>query len=265
MKIFNDIAIETNSFCNRSCSCCPVSRSPRPSELMSENTIYSIILELERMNYVGIVSLNIFNEPLLDKRLCSIIRQLRERLPKSGIRFASNGDLLTRDLFIELVKSGLSNMWVTMYDDSRDGALRDIYNSLNSVDRRKLNIRRFSEQRFIDCRAGNIDLLGAAPLAEDCYRINHQISVNWKGQIVLCCNDYYARHVLGTVKDDGLVGAWNSAKAEAVRKSLKKKDRGAIALCSRCNSPYDTPKSYFLERFIWTARWRFFNGPEKKP
>jgi len=261
-QLFNDIIIETSNFCNRTCNYCPVSHSPRPQGFMSNDTLQMIVQELKHIDYSDKICLNLYNEPLLDKRLCEIIACFKRNLPKTTIYFASNGDFLTLELFRNLIKSGLSHIWLTSYDKNNEQSLREMYRRLNKEERQRLNIRFFPEHKFLDCRAGSLPELCNKVLRQDCFRVNHQICVNWVGQIILCCNDYYATFVLGNIGRDKLLDVWNSDKIEYVRENLRRKDRSVISLCKQCNAPYDTPKSYFFERLAWSAKWLLF--PVKK-
>lgn len=72
------------------------------------------------------------------------------------------------------------------------------------------------------------------PLAKMCVRPFRFINVNWKGDVVLCCNDYHGDVVLGNVDEQSLVDIWNSPKMNAFRVALKAKDRD-IAMCRVCD------------------------------
>ena len=71
--IFNEyvqeIAIETSAFCNRSCVYCPVSKYPRQQYFMKESLYLKILDEMKHVDYRGLFTLSLFNEPLADKNI----------------------------------------------------------------------------------------------------------------------------------------------------------------------------------------------------
>ena len=66
--IFKKIHIETNSFCNRSCSFCPQSEYDI-AETMEDDIFSKIVKELKDINFDGLAGLYMRNEPLIDKKL----------------------------------------------------------------------------------------------------------------------------------------------------------------------------------------------------
>lgn len=89
----------------------------------------------------------------------------------------------------------------------------------------------------IQNRAGNIAGFRPGltePLAKMCVRPFRFINVNWKGDVILCCNDYHGDITFGNVMDTTLEEAWNSDKMNAFRVAMLAKDRD-VAMCRNCD------------------------------
>ena len=117
--MFNDINIETTTYCNRRCLYCPNSvfeRSLKKNEkLMSENVFKKIIDELAEINFKGRISPHFYGEPLLDKRLVDLMKYTHEKLPKAKLEIYTNGDLLKIDIFDKLYKVGVRHYVITLH------------------------------------------------------------------------------------------------------------------------------------------------------
>jgi radical SAM protein with 4Fe4S-binding SPASM domain len=94
-----------------------------------------------------------------------------------------------------------------------------------------------SLRHHIANRAGNIpDFMPAItePLEKMCIRPFRAMTVNWRGDVILCCNDYHAEASVGNVMDKSLEELWNDPRYHAYRIKLQKKDR-RIHLCDVCD------------------------------
>ena len=87
MKLFENIQVQTCSWCNLKCKFCPNSYLDRPREAMDMAVYDRIIQELRDINFSGRFSPFLMNEPLLDNRLpartaLSTNRSLLSRQPE---------------------------------------------------------------------------------------------------------------------------------------------------------------------------------------
>lgn len=90
----------------------------------------------------------------------------------------------------------------------------------------------------ISNRAGNIQGFRESvkePLEKHCTKPFRFLNVNWKGDVMLCCNDYYGKTKMGNVAEEGLEAIWNSEKFNKYRLRLQNKNRNQF-LCSQCDS-----------------------------
>lgn len=94
-----------------------------------------------------------------------------------------------------------------------------------------------SIRHHIANRAGNIQNflpIVNEPLEKMCIRPFRAMNINWRGDTMLCCNDYHAAASSGNVMDRSLVELWNDKRWHAYRIKLQAKDRN-IYLCDVCD------------------------------
>jgi radical SAM protein with 4Fe4S-binding SPASM domain len=117
VKIF----LETISACNARCVMCP-HPEVRSSDLRKLPTeiFERCVDEIAGMPSVREVHPFNNNEPLTDKRLPSLVRYIRERLPHVYIRLFSNGSLLTHELSHQLIDSGLNAITFSLHASSEE-------------------------------------------------------------------------------------------------------------------------------------------------
>lgn len=93
---FRFLMLETINRCNGICSFCPAAAGTdkRPYKRMGESLLGKIITELAERNWVGTIFLQVNNEPLLDNRLFTFAKEIRNRLSHCRICIITNGTLL---------------------------------------------------------------------------------------------------------------------------------------------------------------------------
>ena len=231
--IFRTTNIETYAFCNRKCDFCFNSEHlpDRDKGIMKEGLYFKIIDELASINYAGRISPHFYGEPLLDKRLTKFVSYARESCPNAYIRFGTNGDFLTRDLLVELVDSGVSRVLITNYDDIEKENLIKLSQEFSDY----VVLRSYKDIRLVN-RAGAIFDKENPNIDKPCLRPSSQLVVNWKGNVLLCCNDYYEQHIFGNVNDKTTFEIWKSKEFKKYRKLLKKQGgRRQIDICRNCD------------------------------
>lgn len=270
--LFSSIGIETASTCNRSCSFCPVSERKRDEDLMSEEMFEKIIDDLRELNYKKRVELYIYNEPTRDERLKDFIKWIRWSLPRACIMINTNGDYFKRPEDIwSYFEAGLTQMQINVYcqQDGRQedpeklaeahkraayrqdrlqswidslplDQSRSLYQYLPSTHRVAKIIRKWGDYtagiHHISNRSGNCSYkpLLAEPMKSGCTKPFRFLNINWKGDAILCCNDFYGETVAGNVRDRTVKELWNSYVYNIYRLKLQNKDR-RIFLCEGCD------------------------------
>jgi radical SAM protein with 4Fe4S-binding SPASM domain len=114
----SNVIIEITSHCNRVCSYCPISTVDRKSKntVLDATVFERIIDDLRSIDYDGGICLNLYNEPMSDRKI--LIRRVstcRQALPEARIYFSTNGDYLSVDYLKELVAAGLSELYVSVH------------------------------------------------------------------------------------------------------------------------------------------------------
>lgn len=272
VRLFNMIAIETSAVCNRKCVFCPNATTARPDELMDVKLIIKIIEELRDLRYKGVITLYLYNEPFRDPRLLQIVEYITAVLPQACIGVSTNGDFFKTAADIQAAyDAGVRQLTINVYN-AAEGMLNAEAGQQRAA-RRAVVLQSFLDELKVDQKAslyryappgkrigrvehkygviehgrmgsfelqnrsGNIAHLIPAltePLQKMCVRPFRFMNVNWKGEVVLCCNDYHGDIVFGNVADRSLVNIWNDPRMHSYRVALLKKDRD-IGLCRGCD------------------------------
>jgi radical SAM protein with 4Fe4S-binding SPASM domain len=234
---FCTVNIETTGFCNRKCFFCfNHDRFPkRERGIMREETYKKIIDELAELKFCGRLSYAFYGEPLLDKRLPAFIEYARRRLPLCFIDIHTNGDVLDEELLITLVQNGVDHFLITNYDDDEKPLLESLSRKYPS----HVTFRSYRDFGKTD-RAGEIFKRGNTVQAP-CLRPSSVLVVNWKGNVLLCCQDFYQSCSFGNVKGKGLWEIWNDKQFAYYRKELRSGNRQATKICKHCDDGGGVP------------------------
>jgi hypothetical protein len=74
----------------------------------------------------------------------------------------------------------------------------------------------------------------AAPLERMCVKPFRLLNINWRGEALLCCQDYHAEVSYGGLADSTLTELWNHPVMNLYRTRLLVKDR-SLPLCRVCD------------------------------
>ena len=212
------INIETNAFCNRRCPYCPVSETPRDNLAMQDYIFEGILEELCTLDFQSTISLNLYNEPLSDPQIVERVRRVREKLPRSFIRFNSNGDFLDATLLESLESAGLNGLNITLHTTKRHSY--DEAESKKKLDKFYARLG-FTPPNYEVCegesiqsslrfgalslavstqnydvigtdRGGAVQHLSAKNRTAPCVKIFREISIDYLGRVFPCCNIFPA-------------------------------------------------------------------------
>jgi cyclic pyranopterin phosphate synthase len=228
---FISVNLETTAYCNRTCPFCfnHPRFPPRERGLMPTDLFHHLVAELAALKFSGRLSLYFYGEPLLDRRLPEWMRHLREKLPQAYLHLATNGDLLNEELFLTLIRAGMERFFITDYEKEEQPhliRLREKYPF-------HVELRRIEEARLTD-RAGMIFGRGRE-LARPCLRPASQLVINWRGEVLLCCHDFYGRYKMGQVGEKSLKEIWHSPGFRHYRELLAQGQRFRLPLCRHCD------------------------------
>lgn len=231
----SSLSIEINSGCNRKCNWCPNCSEIRPqNKYLDEFLFYNIIDQMVESEFKGKVTFNLYNEPLLDKRLSKFIKYVREKLPSSFIYLNTNGDLLNRELWNLLREQGLDYAKISQYDGKINENVKYVLGSLADEERKHFDVRVFNPLK-ISNRAGLIKTASKLPLKTFCSNPFYELNITYEGKIILCCNDYYGQVEIGDVRTKSIKEIWEDKIFVHYRKELEKGNRGNLELCKTCD------------------------------
>ena len=262
--LFANIQIQTTTSCNRACDFCPKSAEiPLPEGGMRYALFERIAGNLGRLNFAGRVSPYMHAEPLLDLRLPEMIRLIRHECPCAYVMVNSNGDLLREDNLLALFGAGLNCLTVNCYDTTvqfegrfefvaelarrhrgfhvqAGGPTYEEY-APHPPDYHFVVVRDCTQyalgSEFLTSRAG--DVRGKAvcvelPLNRPCSRPFKQMYINYRGEAVICCEDWRHQAIMGNVNDASLEDVWYGTEYQRYRTRLARADR-SLPICRVCD------------------------------
>ncbi|MCG2686964.1 SPASM domain-containing protein [Candidatus Parcubacteria bacterium] len=234
-RIFDSVNIETLNTCNRKCSFCPVTYYPKERVEMSRKLFSKIVDELALINFCGRISLHSYNEPLLDGRIVDLIREVRIKCRQSFIVIYTNGDFVTPVLFRKMTEAGLDLLHVTQYDQKLNTNVLKLLENKATRRNKNITVKSFDEGQICN-RAGLLPSIRSKCLINThCFLPERQIVISARGNILLCCNDYLERGVMGNCDKKNLMDIWNNEKFKQIRKHLKAGKRQVNDLCKVCD------------------------------
>jgi len=193
--------------------------------------IHKIIDELAEIRYLGKICPHFYGEPLIDKRLPEIVSYIRKKLPKSRITIYSNGDLLTVDLFKDLIKEGVTAFDITEHGKEMSANMGKIFDFLDKNPSYKPYLN-YKTQIYFDNRGGLVEVEEITKRRR-CFSQSNLLTINYRGDVILCCNDFFGKYVFGNLKNERILDIWNKLNFSRVRKDL---ERGnfRLGICKKC-------------------------------
>lgn len=241
------VNFETRTKCNSNCYFCPASiqNETRNDRLMSYDIFKKGIDDLKEFDYNNFISFYLNNEPLMDKRILKFVEYANKQLPSSILKIGTNGILLTDKKVEKFIDSGIKVVDVCNYTNSvkqRDklDGIKNRYPDVVKV----VHSRSYNEKKLN--RGGKTQINNKmVDIAEKDFDINNdyfclrpfiQLTVNYKGDIGLCCFDVYFDMNIGNVYDDNIINIWYNGIADGYRKSLLNGNRRCCNCCVVCDA-----------------------------
>jgi GTP 3',8-cyclase len=226
------IDIETDWRCTRHCWYCA---RLNQGVTMPEERFRLIILDLKTWGFKGRISLHSYNEPLLDKRLCKFIKFIKFHLPNCPVFIYSNGDLLTKEMMLQLITSGMDKIIVSIHEPTSDTKALELADIASENPILTLMDFRDGHRNFALFSRGKEDLVKKMGRIKNyflCYLV-YTCVVRSDGNVVLCCQDGLEEYVMGSVVTSSLQEIWESSRFKKIRKQVS---RGMFTLpiCKQC-------------------------------
>jgi len=232
---FSFVSIETTTYCNRRCWYCPNSIFERGllenKKLLPATLFYKIVDELAELKFKGIFAPNLYGEPLLDERLIDFVAYARRKNPLIAIYIFTNGDYLTVDYYKNLVQAGVSVFIITRHSDEVSATVTQVlqYRQEHGHDGVQLAFEKLS----IICNRGGLIRQGTVSSPRDCRVLIPEIAVDYQGNVILCCQDYFSSVTFGNVGTEKLIDIWKKPAYKRLRRKLQK---GVFEpeICKKC-------------------------------
>ncbi len=212
---------------------CPAHRQTEPS-ILPRKIITNVLATLAVAGFNDpkhTIAWHGYNEPMIDPRLFSLMAEVRHLLPHTGIRICTNGEYLTRDLFLELIEAGATRIVISAYSREKHEELTEIVRQPHDCSVRLYHVRKLDDRDSAWVGAG--DLTG-----EPCRGPLYDLMIWSTGILGLCCYD--TRHQVEFANlnfvnfGDALPAAFDDM--DAVRRALEARDRSGHEVCQHCRS-----------------------------
>lgn len=218
------VNIETINKCNGLCSfcCCNVKEDRRITKIMNEKVFKKIISDLADINYSGVITLNINNEPFLDKDLIDKLKYVREKIPNAYSYIYTNGSLLTIDKMESIIKNNLlDELIINNYSDKYklNKQNHTLYKYLKD---RNLNFKvminlRYAHEVLSNRANTSPNKTGKKIVNSYCSIPFTDLNIFPDGTVGICCCDTKEVTNFGNVSDDNIINIFNNDKFKKLR------------------------------------------------
>jgi len=215
------------------------------------------------------VCLTGFGEPLFDPNLIFRVQRVREVFRKIPISIYTNGVLLTEQRINDLVRSGLTDLYVSLNAATAthheqimgiDGKFDQIVKMIEyALDIPGLNVcipvaispeyieaqevillqQKFKPKNlfmhYVANWGGKLFDLKYKPQHSECRWFDREMYINIKGDVCLCCYDPLGEHAFGNIKQKPLFDIWWTGRRFFLER-IEKEGRGNVAPCNNCTT-----------------------------
>lgn len=236
--LFNQVLIETRTDCNKKCSFCPQTKTSKNVGKMKMVIFKKIIDQLAEIKYAGRLALYLSNEPLLESRLFDMIRYARKKSSSFFIDISTNGVLLSEKKLEKLFSIGLDNIIVNDYRSDRIQNPKRISKNLKELIEQyrynpKVTYNPRSSKEILSNYAGSAISSSNQEELGFCNFPFRKLTISYKGDVLLCCNDFIYETNFGNIINDNIKNIWYSDEMNRYRIALLAEKR--IGLCAKCN------------------------------
>lgn len=236
--LFQQVLIETRTDCNNNCPFCPHAFVKKNLGIMSWECYTNIIDQLYSIGYNGRIALMLSNEPLLDDRIEEMIGYAKGKSQRFFLDITSNGKLLSIEKIDKLFSFGLDNININDYRGDRDKYPDKWSPNIDSIhsaygNNPKVSFYKRRTDESLPNYAGNIPQEYDRNDFGFCNYPFRKLTISFKGDILLCCDDFMYETSYGNTLSDSLVDCWNNSELNTIRFALLRGER--IGLCNKCN------------------------------
>ena len=234
------VNVETINRCNGTCPFCPanVKDESRDLKKMTWELFEKILTDLDRIDYNGVLSLYVNNEPFLDNRMEKMLLYAREKLPHAVILIFTNGTVLTTDC-LEKIDGSFDRMYINNYNINYEmnENVKKIYKYIREEGSKKtgskITIQLRYAREYLANRAGTAPNKHAkGKYTWQCLMPYTDMTIFPDGTVGLCCNDTKEVTNYGNVSEDDLLKVFRNEKLTTLRKALMRgRDKNSYCRC----------------------------------
>lgn len=227
---FHSVSIETSTYCNRKCDYCPNKDNETPKNYIDKQIFQEAIRQLKKIKFSGIFEYCFYNEPLFDPNLINLVKYAKNELPNCIHPLTTNGDLLTIEKANELIDAGIDKFIVTIHDKNPERAYERL-SKVKDVIKDKMRLQT-THELALQNRGGDVDISKYEYQKNKVCPNILKLVIVINGDVVLCCNDYYKKHVMGNIMETNIVDIWKSYAN--LRQELLEKNIARLDICKKC-------------------------------
>ena len=236
------VNIETVNRCNGTCPFCPANKNDesRPFKKMPWELFEKIIMDLKQIDYSGVLSLYVNNEPFLDDRMEKMLVFARGKLPGAIILIFTNGTILTTEC-LGKIDGSFDRMYINNYSlkYKMNENVEKLYHYAKERSPQKTNSKITVQLRYANEYLAN--RAGTAPNKPadkeyrwQCLMPYTDMTIFPDGTVGLCCNDTKEITDYGNVQEDSLLTIFRNEKLTTLRKALTH-GRNREDYCRHCD------------------------------
>jgi MoaA/NifB/PqqE/SkfB family radical SAM enzyme len=229
------VEINPTELCNRACPFCPrVDPNIYKNQKKHIDPDLCTLLgeQLSTFGFDGRIGFVGFGEPLLHPNITECVRNIKQSCPTAKwIEINTNGDLLTRDIAIDLANAGCTTITVSMYDRDDTVYFTEMLVGvkIELVLKHQYDIANIKIINRIDI----IQQTKVLNISRHCYIPFYKIFVDWNGDYLLCQQDWGKTTNTYNIKNTPVIDYWLSKLTE-YRKNLSMGNRIQNP-CDKCD------------------------------
>ncbi len=235
------VNIETINKCNGICSfcCCNKNDDVRKLQIMDNELFKKIILDLASINYSGVITLNINNEPFLDKNLIDKLTFIRKKIPNAYSYLYTNGSVLTLQKLNQIIDNHLLDELIINNYGTKLGLNKNIEKIYKYLKNKKLNFKITINLRYVrevlSNRANTSpNKVGKKSIFSYCSIPYTDLNIFPNGNVGICCCDTKEITNMGNVLDDNIINIFNNKKMKQLRQTMLN-GRNNNEFCKYCD------------------------------
>lgn len=229
--LFSWIDLNLTELCNRTCNFCPRGQKYENNNYhMSKDTINNIKIQLEKLEFCGVINICGNSEPLLGENLYFAIKSLN----KFHIEIVTNGDKLNKKNLKKLYDLGVNMIFVSIYEEKDLSKFNTIFSSVNT---HKFVFRLHTNLPPLATNRASAMPTNFTPqyLNTPCNYPSYHMQIDWNGDILLCPHNIWKKNIkFGNVNEQELKTIWFDKKYSKIRKSLFSDRKNGI--CDNCDA-----------------------------